>query len=85
MDYITNFYLFLASVMLISLSGVLMPGPLFAVTIQKSAKSKTAGALIAVGHGILEFPLMFLIFFVFYLFDDGMGLAYSSSSSRLCG
>jgi threonine/homoserine/homoserine lactone efflux protein len=41
-----------------------MPGPLFAVTIQKSAKSKTAGALIAVGHGIVEFPLMFLIFFV---------------------
>ncbi|MCW4024835.1 MAG: LysE family translocator [Candidatus Bathyarchaeota archaeon] len=63
MDYITNFYVFLASVVLISLSGVLMPGPLFAVTIQKSAKSKTAGALIAVGHGIVEFPLMCLIFF----------------------
>lgn len=50
--------------MLISLSGVLMPGPLFAVTIQKSAKSRIAGALIAVGHGIVEFPLMFLIYFL---------------------
>jgi threonine/homoserine/homoserine lactone efflux protein len=50
--------------MLISLSGVLMPGPLFAVTIQKSRKSKIAGALIAVGHGIVEFPLMFLIYFL---------------------
>ncbi len=69
MDFITNFYAFLASVMLISLSGVLMPGPLFAVTIQKSSKSKIAGALIALGHGIVEFPLMFAIFFVLSQFE----------------
>ena len=69
MEFITDFYLFLASVLLISLSGVLMPGPLFAVTIKKASKSKTAGALIAVGHGIVEFPLMFLIFFVLSLFS----------------
>ena len=50
--------------MLISLSGVLMPGPLFAVTLKKAAKSKVAGALIAIGHAIVEFPLMFLIFFL---------------------
>jgi threonine/homoserine/homoserine lactone efflux protein len=64
LEFITDFYLFLASVLLISLSGVLMPGPLFAVTIKKASKSKTAGALIAIGHGIVEIPLMFLIFFV---------------------
>ena len=46
-----------------------MPGPLFAVTIKKASKSKTAGALIAVGHGIVEFPLMFLIFFVLSQFN----------------
>ena len=69
MEFITDFYLFLASVLLISLSGVLMPGPLFAVTIKKASKSKTAGALIAVGHGIVEFPLMFLIFFVLSQFE----------------
>jgi threonine/homoserine/homoserine lactone efflux protein len=69
MDFISNFYLFLASVILISLSGVLMPGPLFAMTIKKAAKSKIAGALIAVGHGIVEFPLMFLIFFVLSQFE----------------
>jgi threonine/homoserine/homoserine lactone efflux protein len=67
--YITDFSLFLSSVMLISLSGVLMPGPLFAITIQKSAKSKIAGALIALGHGVVEFPLMFLIFFVLSQFE----------------
>lgn len=63
MEFITNFYLFLASVVLISMSGVLLPGPLFAVTLEKAAKSKTAGLLIAVGHGIVEFPLMFLIYY----------------------
>jgi len=63
MEFITSFYLFLVSVVLISLSGVLLPGPLFAATIEKAAKSKTAGLLIAVGHGIVEFPLMFLIYF----------------------
>ena len=69
MEFITDFYLFLATVLLISLSGVLMPGPLFAVTLKKASKSKLAGALIAVGHGIVEFPLMFLIFFVLSQFD----------------
>lgn len=64
MAIIADFYVFLASVMVISLSGVLLPGPLFAATIEKAAKHKTAGALIAFGHGIVEFPLMFLIFFV---------------------
>jgi len=46
-----------------------MPGPLFAVTLKKAAKSKTAGALIAFGHGIVEFPLMFLIFFTLSQFN----------------
>jgi threonine/homoserine/homoserine lactone efflux protein len=41
-----------------------MPGPLFAVTLKKAVKSKIAGALIAVGHGVVEFPLMILIFFL---------------------
>jgi len=63
MEFITSFYLFLVSVVLISLSGVLLPGPLFAATMEKAAKRKTAGLLIAVGHGIVEFPLMFLIYF----------------------
>ena len=69
MEFITDFYLFLVSVLLISLSGVLLPGPLFAVTLKKAAKSKSAGALIAVGHGIVEFPLMFLIFFILSQFN----------------
>jgi threonine/homoserine/homoserine lactone efflux protein len=64
MAFIDSFPVFLASVVLISMSGVLLPGPLFAVTIEKATKRKTAGVLIALGHGVIEFPLMFLIFFV---------------------
>ncbi|MDR0471975.1 MAG: LysE family translocator [Nitrososphaerota archaeon] len=64
MAYITEFPVFLLSVLLISLSGVLMPGPLFALTIKKASTSKISGILIALGHGIVEFPLMILIFFV---------------------
>lgn len=69
MELITDFYVFLASVALISLSGVMMPGPLFAVTIEKAAKRKYAGLLISVGHGIVEFPLMFLIYFALTQFS----------------
>ena len=69
MAFITDFPLFLMSVAFISMSGVLLPGPLFAVTIEKASKRKAAGALIAIGHGIVEFPLMFLIFFVLSEFE----------------
>ena len=46
-----------------------MPGPLFAVTIQKASKSKISGALIALGHGIVEIPLIFVIFFLLNKFE----------------
>jgi threonine/homoserine/homoserine lactone efflux protein len=65
MEQITDFYLFLLSVISISLSGVMTPGPVFAVAIAKGSKDKAAGFLISLGHGIVEFPLMFLIYFGF--------------------
>ncbi|MCK4999596.1 MAG: LysE family transporter [Anaerohalosphaera sp.] len=37
------------------------PGAVTAATIAHSTKSKHAGAMIAVGHGFLEIPLIFLI------------------------
>jgi len=45
----------------VSLSGVMMPGPLTAAAIATGARNKYAGALMAAGHGIIEFPLMILI------------------------
>jgi threonine/homoserine/homoserine lactone efflux protein len=69
-----DFYAFLASAILLSLSGVMSPGPLFAVTIARSLKDKMAGILISLGHGVVEFPLMFLIYFGFthFLVSDEM-------------
>lgn len=52
---------FLAKVVGISLSGVMAPGPVTAAAIAMGARNRFAGALMAVGHGIVEFPLMILI------------------------
>ncbi|MEE9459888.1 MAG: LysE family transporter, partial [Candidatus Bathyarchaeia archaeon] len=68
MDPILNVPLFLFSVVIISLSGVMMPGPVMAVTIAKGRKSGNAGALIALGHGIIEIPLMVIIYLGFAQF-----------------
>jgi len=57
--------LFLLSVSVISLSGVMIPGPVFAVTIAKGRNDRNAGALIALGHGIIEVPLMVAIYLGF--------------------
>ncbi|MEO0293509.1 MAG: LysE family transporter [candidate division WOR-3 bacterium] len=54
----------------ISLSGVMAPGPLTAVTIGEGSKNSNAGALISFGHGIVEFPLIFFIFFGFKSFIE---------------
>jgi threonine/homoserine/homoserine lactone efflux protein len=52
---------FLAKVVGISLSGVMAPGPITAATIAMGARNRFAGLLMAVGHGIVEFPLIILI------------------------
>jgi threonine/homoserine/homoserine lactone efflux protein len=46
----------------IALSGALVPGPLFSITVAESAKrGAIAGPLIIIGHGILELTLVILI------------------------
>ena len=58
----------LLSVVVISLSGVMMPGPMFAVTLAKSYRSPWAGAQISLGHAVIEVPLILLIYFGFAQF-----------------
>ena len=58
----------LASVIVISFSGVMMPGPMFAVTLAKSYKSPWAGTYISLGHAVIEVPLILLIYFGFAQF-----------------
>jgi len=55
----------LLSVVVISLSGVMMPGPMFAVTLAKSYRSPWAGTQISLGHAVIEVPLILLIYFGF--------------------
>lgn len=59
----TSLVLLLLSVAFISLSGVMMPGPLTAVVVAKSHRDGSAGFRTALGHGVIEFPLMSLIYF----------------------
>ncbi|MFX0115571.1 MAG: LysE family transporter [Candidatus Hodarchaeota archaeon] len=56
-----DFVLFLLMVVVISLSGVLMPGPVFAASVVKGAENKHAGAWIALGHLFVEVPLILAI------------------------
>ncbi len=64
----SNLLLFLLSVIAISLSGVMTPGPMFAVTVTKGKFDENAGLYIALGHGIIEIPLIVLIYFGFSQF-----------------
>jgi threonine/homoserine/homoserine lactone efflux protein len=52
---------FLLKVVAISLSGVMAPGPVTTATLAAGARSRHAGAWIATGHGVVEFPLIFLM------------------------
>jgi len=56
---------FLIQAVIISLSGVMAPGPMTAITIGRGSESPHAGAWVAIGHGIIEFPLMIAVFYGF--------------------
>jgi threonine/homoserine/homoserine lactone efflux protein len=67
---------FLAKVVGISLSGVMAPGPVTAAAIAMGARNRFAGALMAIGHGIVEFPLIILI-------TLGMDTILKSSATKI--
>jgi threonine/homoserine/homoserine lactone efflux protein len=58
-----SFSAFLLEAVAISLSGVMAPGPVTSVVVGKGSESPHAGALVAVGHGIVELPLTMAVFF----------------------
>jgi len=58
----TSLGLFLLSVAVISLTGVMLPGPMTAATVAKGYRNKNAGALIAIGHAVIELPLIAAIY-----------------------
>jgi threonine/homoserine/homoserine lactone efflux protein len=68
--------LFLVQVFVISFSGVLQPGPVTATAITMGARNRWAGVLLAIGHGIIEFPLMILIIL-------GLGSIFQKTSTQI--
>ena len=58
--------LFLLSAAGISLTGVMLPGPMTAATIAKGYSDKHAGAWIAAGHAVVEVPIIAVIYTVIY-------------------
>ena len=61
----TKLGLFLLSTAGISLTGIMLPGLLTAATISKGYSGKNAGVLIAIGHAVIEIPLIAAIYFGF--------------------
>ena len=64
----TSLSLFLASAAVVSLTGVMLPGPLTAATITKGYGDRHAGARIAAGHAVIEIPIIALIYLGFERF-----------------
>lgn len=57
-----DIFQFAAAVVIISASGVMAPGPLFAATISRGIKEgRMAGLKMAYGHTLVELPLVLLI------------------------
>ncbi|MBM3904281.1 MAG: lysine transporter LysE [Thaumarchaeota archaeon] len=56
-----EFFAFFATVIVVSVSGVMAPGPLFAATISSGLKQRLAGFKIAIGHTAIELPLVVMI------------------------
>ena len=76
-----DFTIFIATVVLISLSGVLAPGPLFAVTIAEGRKNPLAGFYISAGHAIVEIPIIMALF----VFGTAAGIGYVKAIIALLG
>ena len=67
---------FLIKAVGISLTGVLAPGPITAATMIAGTRRPHAGAMVALGHAAIEFPLMLLVL-------AGAGTLFESESARI--
>jgi threonine/homoserine/homoserine lactone efflux protein len=52
---------FFLSAIAISLSGVMAPGPMTAATLAAGTRHRHAGVMIALGHAVVEIPLILLL------------------------
>lgn len=69
-------WLFLLYTIGYSLTGVMAPGAITAATLAQGGRNRWAGSWIAVGHGILEIPLIFVLLF-------GVGVMLQTNSAKI--
>jgi len=62
----TSLGLFLLSAAGISLTGVMLPGPMTAATIAKGYSDRHAGIWIAAGHAVIEIPLIAVMAAIYF-------------------
>jgi threonine/homoserine/homoserine lactone efflux protein len=62
----TSLGLFLLSAGGISLTGVMLPGPMTAATIAKGYSDRHAGVRIAAGHAVIEIPLIAIMAAIYF-------------------
>jgi len=67
---------FLLKAIGISFSGVMAPGVVTAAAIAQGSRRRWAGVLMAVGHGIVEIPLIFLIML-------GLGVLFQAEGFKI--
>jgi threonine/homoserine/homoserine lactone efflux protein len=67
---------FLIQVFIISFSGAIQPGPVTASAITMGTRNRWAGVLLAIGHGIIEFPLMIFIIL-------GLGVIFQKTATQI--
>ena len=60
----------------ISLSGVMAPGPMAAAAVAGGARRRHAGIAMALGHAVIELPLMLLVL-------TGVGTMIQSNTARI--
>jgi len=61
LTFTDNVWLFLGTVVVLSTTGVMMPGPVMAASMAKGLKSRWSGVHVALGHAVVEFPTIALI------------------------
>ena len=74
----------LFSVILVSFSGVMLPGPMFAVALAKSFKSPWAGLQMSIGHAIVEVPIILVIYYGFARFFQNTYVRFGLSVAGGC-
>ncbi len=74
----------LFSVILVSFSGVMLPGPMFAVALAKSFKSPWTGLQMSIGHAIVEVPIILVIYYGFARFFQNPYVSFGLSVAGGC-